>query len=98
MTLWHGHLLAGTLPQLHERRRESKELLSGWGEACTTLVPNEKRPSKLLFEETHACADRRLRDMQTIRGFDEASRGNDLNEGLGELDVHVSSSTNSVVK
>ena len=51
MTLRHSDLLARTLPQLHERRREAKELLAGGSEACATLVPNEERPPELLLEE-----------------------------------------------
>ena len=82
-------LLFCALPQLYESRGEAKELLTRLGEARAALIPNEKRPSKLLLKEAHACADRRLRDMQTVGGFDEASGSYDLQKGSGELDVHV---------
>jgi hypothetical protein len=98
MTLWHGHLLPSALPQLHKSRSEAKELLASRGEARATLIPNEKRSPELLLKKAHACADRRLCDMQTIGGFDEASGRDDLDESPGELDVHVPSNTNNAVK
>ena len=98
MTLGHGHLLPSALPQLHKSRGEAKELLASWGEARAAFIPNEERSPQLLLKESYACADRRLCDMQTIGGFDEASRRDDLYESPGELDVHISSSINSADK
>ena len=98
MTLGHGHLLPRALPQLHERWGEAKELFASRGERGATFIPNEKRSPELLLEEAHTCADRRLRDMQTIGGFDEASGRDDLYERPGEFDVHVPSNINIVDK
>ena len=89
MPFWHRHLLFCALPQLYESRSEAKELLARRGEARAGLIANEKRSPKLLLKEAYACAHRRLCDMQTVGGFDEASGGDDLYKGPGELDVHV---------
>jgi hypothetical protein len=75
---------------LYEGRREAQELLPRWGKARATLISNEKRSSELLLEETHACANSCLSDMQPIGRFYEASCGDDLNKSPGELDVHAS--------
>ena len=92
MSFGHRHLLSRALPQLNEGRGEAKELLAGWGERRATFIPNEKRSSKLLLKQAHARADCRLSDMQSIGRFDEASGRDDLYEGPGKLDVHLSSS------
>lgn len=91
MTFRHSHLLASALPQLYERWGEAKELFASRGERGATFIPNEKRSPELLLEEAHTCADRRLCDMQTIGGFDEASGRDNLYERPSEFDVHVSS-------
>ena len=91
-------LMSRALPQLYERRREAKELLAGWGERRASFIPNEKRPPELLFKQPYARADCRLSDMQTIGGFDEAAGRDDLYEGPGEFDVHLSSSIKSAHK
>jgi hypothetical protein len=90
MTFGHSHLLPRALPQLHESRGEAKELLSGWGKRRATLISNEKRSSKLLLKESHACADCRLSDMHPIGCLDKASGRDDLQEGPSKFDVHVS--------
>jgi cytochrome c len=59
------------------------------GEARAGLIANEKRSSELLLKEAHACANRRLCDMQTVGGFDEAPGGDDFYKSSGEFDVHV---------
>jgi hypothetical protein len=74
---------------LYESRGEAKELLARRGEARAALIPNEKRSPELLLKETHARADRRLCDMQTVGGFYEAPRGDDLYESSSELYIHV---------
>ena len=89
MPLWYRHLLSCALPQLYESRGEAKELLARWSEARAGLVANEKRSPKLLLKETDACAHRRLCDIQTVGGFDEASGRDDLYKSPGKLDVHV---------
>ena len=89
MPFGYGHLLSCALPQLYESRGEAKELLARWGEARAALVPNEKRSPELLLKETHACADGRLCDMQTVGGFDEASGRDDFYKSPGKLHVHV---------
>jgi hypothetical protein len=89
MPFGYRHLLFCALPQLYESRGEAKELLARLGEARAALIPNEKRSPELLLKEAHACADRCLRDMQTVGGFDEASGSDDLQKSPGELDVHV---------
>jgi hypothetical protein len=54
-------------------------LFARWREARAGLIANEKRASpELLLKETNACTNRRLCDMQTVGGFDEAPRGDDL--------------------
>jgi hypothetical protein len=72
------YLLFCALPQLNESRREAKELFTRWGETRAGLVPNEKRPPKLLFKEAYPRANRRLCDMQSVGSFDEASGRDDL--------------------
>ena len=71
-------LLFCALPQLHKCRSVTKELFTGRGEARAGLIANEKRSSELLLKEAHACTNRRLCDMQTVGGFDEAPGGDDL--------------------
>ena len=78
MTFGDGHLLPRALPQLQESRGEAQELLAGWGECGPTFISNEKRSSKLLLKQAHACADCSLGDMQTIGRFDEASGRDDF--------------------
>ena len=85
----HRDLLFCALPQLYECRSVTKELFTRWSEARAGFIANEKRSSELLLKETHPCANRRLCDMQTVGGFDEAPGGNDLYKSPGELDVHV---------
>jgi hypothetical protein len=82
-------LLFCALPQLYECWSVTKELFTRRGEACAGLIANEKRSSELLLKETHPRADRRLCDMQTVGGFDEASGRDDLYKSPGKLDVHV---------
>ena len=91
MPFGNRYLLPRALPQLDESRGEAKELLASRGERRASFIPNEKRSSELLLKEAHACADRRLSDMQTVGSFDEASGGDNLYEGSGQLDVHASS-------
>jgi hypothetical protein len=98
MPLRNRHLLTRALPKLYERRREAKELLAGRGERRASFIPNEKRSPKLLFKQTHARADCRLSDMQTLGGLNEAPRRDDLYKGPGKLDVHLSSSINYASK
>src|SRR5215204_5783744 len=93
MTFGDCNLLSRSLPQLYERGSEAKELLAGWGECRASFIPNEKRPPKLLLKQSHARADCRLSDMQTIGGLNEAAGGDDLYKGSSKLDVHFSSST-----
>lgn len=78
MPFGHRYLLFCALPKLHESRGEAKELLARRGKIRAALIPNEKRPSELLFKQTHTRAYRRLCDMQTVGGFDEASGRDDL--------------------
>ena len=94
----HCHLMSGSLPQLYESRGEAKELLAGWGEGRATFIPNEKRSSKLLLQETYARADGRLCDVQTLGSFDEAAGRDDLQKCPSELDVHFSSNTKHAFK
>src|SRR5687768_13723622 len=98
MTGRHGYLMSGPLPQLYESRSEAKELVAGWGEGRTSFIPNEKRSSKLLLQETYARADGCLCDMQTLSRFDEAPSRDDLEKCPSELDVHFSSNTKDAFK
>jgi hypothetical protein len=71
-------LLFCALPELYECRSITKELFARRCEARAGLVANEKRSPELLLKEPHPCANRRLRDMQTVSGFDKASGRDDL--------------------
>jgi hypothetical protein len=98
MTLGHRDLLSRALPYLYEGRSEAKKLFAGRSERRSTFIPNEERASQLFLKEPHAGAHCRLRDVQTIGGFDEAAGGDDLYEGPGKFDVHVSSNIISAHK
>ena len=89
MPFWHRYLLFCALPQLYECRSVTKELFARRGKARAGLIANEKRSPELLLKETHSCANRRLCNVQTVGGFDEAPGGDDLYERSGEFDVHV---------
>jgi len=88
MTRGYGDLMSRPLPKLHETWGKAKELVAGWGEGRATFVANEKWSSKLLLQKTHAGADGRLCDVQTLGGFDEAAGRNDLEKCPSQLDVH----------
>ena len=66
------NLLFCALPQLYKCRSVTKELFTRRSEARAGLIANEKRSSELLLKKAHACAYRRLCDMQTVGGFYEA--------------------------
>ena len=89
VSFWYRNLLFCALPQLYECRSVTKELFTRRSEARAGLIANEKRSSELLLKEAHACANRRLCDMQPVGGFDEAPGGDDFYKSPGELDVHV---------
>jgi hypothetical protein len=82
MSLRYGHLLSSALPQLYERWRKAKELLAGRRERRASFVANKKRSPKLLFQQAHTRADRRLSDMQTVGSFNKAPCRDDLHKVL----------------
>jgi len=87
-----------TLPQLHERWRVTKKLLTSRREGCSAFVSHEQRPPKLLLEGADPCADRRLTDIEPLSGPNEVPGRNDLEEGSGEFGIHILSSTKYALK
>ena len=94
----HRYLMTRTLPQLHERWRVTKKLLTSRREGCSAFVSHEQRPSKLLLEGADPCADRRLTDIEPIGSPNETSGRNDLKKGPGELGIHIRSSIKHALK
>jgi hypothetical protein len=89
MTRRYRDLMTRALPQLHECRGVTEELLTRRRQGSSTLVPNEQRPSELLLEGADAGAHGRLSDVQPLGSSDEAPGRNDLKKGPSYLGVHV---------
>jgi len=88
-TVRHRDLVPRPFPQLHQRRGMAEELLARGRQAGAGLVAHEEASAKLILERADARADRRLADMQALRGADEAAGGNDGEEGANQFDVHA---------
>jgi len=84
----HRHLMASTLPELHQPRRVAQELLAGRSQHRPGLVPNEERSPQLLLQGPNARADGCLAHMEALGGTNEVPGGDDGEEGAGQFDVH----------
>jgi hypothetical protein len=80
-------LMAGALPQQHERRRKGRHLLASPRKRCSAFVSYEKSPPELLFTDANLRVDRGLTDIQSLSSLNETSRRNNLEKGFGKLSI-----------
>ena len=64
------------------------KLAPGRRKRCASLVADEQCAAQLIFKGVNARADRRLADVEAIRGTDEISGCNNGEKGSGQLGVH----------
>ena len=81
-------VVAGLRDRAHQRARMPAESPAGVRQHRAAPVTDEQGRAERTFERDDAGADRRLGDVQLLGRGGEAAGLDDLQEGVGERDVH----------
>jgi hypothetical protein len=77
-----GDGVADRLQLGHHAHRVVEHLAAGVGDRHAAAVPLEQRDSELLLQQPDLAAERRLRDVEPVRGAAQAAELRDMDEGL----------------